>query len=581
MPVGRLRSIGWARLTSNFPDRELIVALLGICEYGARIGYEGCRTSTTIHPNLPTANNDPILVTADILSELERNRIIRYKDRASLPNNYTASPLGLTDKSDGSKRRIHHLSYPSGDPAAINNGIPTEYGAITYSTIEEAVEAIQYLGRDSILIKRDFESAFRHIPVSPLDSPLLGFQWKEQYYSELYLPFGLRTAPYLFNLFAEVFHWILETELSRITPTAKVIHYLDDFLIVLPSCGILGKCTELFSKLSEEVGLSVKESKSEEGVRACFGGVEFDTARMVIRLPASKILKARNIVQELVDRKSVSLHDLQRITGYLNFISVVIPLGRTFLRRLYNMELYFPPGSQHIRRRMSREAKKDLIWWSQILEDPPERLLSLRERDRILAWSDASSTKGLGGYYIRGTETHPGPESAFAISSPSYLAKAREHINTQEMRAVEQVLLYWGALWKGKSLLMHTDNRAVAHALTNRTIRGAAMEVLRRCLLLAAEHDLEVEARWITTKDNALADALSRLDYGRIADIAPQLISPTCTLQQRGFLIYRKRVFQPAPPTTSGAGSHQLPDGHMTPRGHASQSFAPSLDTGT
>ena len=38
----------------------------------------------------------------------------------------------------------------------------------------------------------------RHIPVLPSDSPLLGFHWDNQFSCERFLPFGLRTAPYLF-----------------------------------------------------------------------------------------------------------------------------------------------------------------------------------------------------------------------------------------------------------------------------------------------------------------------------------------------------------------------------------------------
>ena len=63
------------------------------------------------------------------------------------------------------------------------------------------------------------------------------------------------------------------------------------------------------------------------------------------------------------------------------------------------------------------------------------------------------------------------------------------------MRAVEEVLLHWGSEWKGMTLVIHVDNRAVAHAVFNRTIRGGSMNVLGRCLLLASESDLDLEAR--------------------------------------------------------------------------------------
>jgi len=81
--------------------------------------------------------------------------------------------------------------------------------------MEEGIEAVQKLGKNCILVKRDFASAFRHIPVSPEDSPLLGFHWLDKYYAQRFLPCGLRTAPYLFNLFAKVFHWILEQHLEE------------------------------------------------------------------------------------------------------------------------------------------------------------------------------------------------------------------------------------------------------------------------------------------------------------------------------------------------------------------------------
>jgi len=67
------------------------------------------------------------------------------------------------------------------------------------------------------------------------------------------------------------------------------------------------------------------------------------------------------------------------------------------------------------------------------------------------------------------------------------------------------------------------------------------MQVLRRCLLLATEYDLDLQARWISTKENALADALSRFEYQKVADIALQLISPNSNHLRRGFQTFSNR----------------------------------------
>jgi len=132
---------------------------------------------------------------------------------------------------------------------------------------------------------------------------------------------------------------------------------------------------------------------------------------------------------------------------------------------------------------------------------------------------------------------------AFAISLPRYITRTSEHINTKEMRAVEQALLHWGNKWREMKVVMHTDNKAVVYGMENRTIRGGSMKVLRRCLLLAAEFDLKIEAKWIPTRDNALADALSRFDFNKITNLAPQLIHPSFNPRDHGFLMYNKRDY--------------------------------------
>jgi len=217
----------------KLPDREVTSDVTGICRYGARIGFNGRREALIIHPNLATLHPDTDQVMAHILHGPQARRLLLYLNKDSLPNHYTASPLGLTDKSDGSKRRIHHPSYATQCTSSINGGIPEEYGTILSSGIKDAILAIQNMGTSSLLIKHDSECTFRHIPVFPLDSALLSLEWKGRYYTECFLLFGFRTAPYLCNLFSEVFHWILQEELKTQGLPGSIIHYVDNFLNVI------------------------------------------------------------------------------------------------------------------------------------------------------------------------------------------------------------------------------------------------------------------------------------------------------------------------------------------------------------
>jgi len=99
---------------------------------------------------------------------------------------------------------IFGLSYP--EFKSVNDGVPKEFDAIIYKSLDTAIHLVAQTEKGVVMLKRDLKSAFRHIPVSPLDQWLLLFEWNGKYYVDMSLPLGLRTAPRLFNLFAEALH---------------------------------------------------------------------------------------------------------------------------------------------------------------------------------------------------------------------------------------------------------------------------------------------------------------------------------------------------------------------------------------
>ena len=69
------------------------------------------------------------------------------------------------------------------------------------------------------------------MPVRQEDWNLLGIHWKSKYYIDTCLPFGLRSAPFLFNRLADAIHWILQNNYE----VHHLLHYLDDFLTAGPA----------------------------------------------------------------------------------------------------------------------------------------------------------------------------------------------------------------------------------------------------------------------------------------------------------------------------------------------------------
>lgn len=221
---GPLKAGGWEVLLHEHPDRIFTKTLVLITKYRARVGYSGPQRYLLNKPH-PSALQAPRILTQDLEKQVLHDRLDRLCGTPPPP--YISSPLGLVEKHDGGWRRIHDLSYPHGE--SVNDGIPQEHGTLEYATFDDGVAALLCQGSGAILIKRDLADAFRHVPVAAADFWLLGFHYDKAFWIDRFLPFGLRTAPYLFDLFAKGLHWIL----AGLMRWSLILHYLDDFFAVL------------------------------------------------------------------------------------------------------------------------------------------------------------------------------------------------------------------------------------------------------------------------------------------------------------------------------------------------------------
>ena len=59
------------------------------------------------------------------------------------------------------------------------------------------------------MAKFNVVSVYRNVAIHPDDCPLLSMQWRGQYFVDLVLPFGLRSAPFIFAAIADLVEWIL------------------------------------------------------------------------------------------------------------------------------------------------------------------------------------------------------------------------------------------------------------------------------------------------------------------------------------------------------------------------------------
>jgi hypothetical protein len=382
----------WARLLAQYPG-DLPALIYGILTYGCSIGYQGPEVRIR-SKNLETASLDPRLMTEMLRKDLAMGRVIIVNENA-FP--FISSPLGFVPKQGDKLRRIHHLSYPR--KTSTNNGINRDYGYLEYIRIWDVVDQVLKAGRGCFIMKRDMEAAFRNIPVASAQQWLLGFHWHGQNYKERCLPFGLRTAPFIFNLFAEALQWLLHSWLQW----DMVSHLLDDVIHIIPENEVflLDQKAVDYIRLCNVLGIPMSKEKDAMGQVVTVLGYEIDTIHSMIRLPPEKLAKAVKCTQAALAMGSMTLWELQVLTGYLSWCAPAVQLGWVFCRRLWDWQRDFK-AHKRPRERIPRVVREDLTWWDELLPQfNGTRFFETKSRAIFHLFTDGC-IYGIGGFFYAG-----------------------------------------------------------------------------------------------------------------------------------------------------------------------------------
>lgn len=350
------------------------------------------------------------------------------------------------------------------------------------------------------LAKLDLESAYRMIPVHPQDRPLLGMKWKEETLVDTTLPFGLRSAPKVFNMVADCLQWVFYNQGVHF-----VTHYLDDFLFMgEPSTTHCGRDLELALSLCETLGVQISKEKLEgPATQLDFLGIQLDTMRLELRLPEVKLGRLSQTIRQWRTKRSCTKRNLLSLIGQLQHACKVVRPGRTFLRRMIELSTVAKEPHHHIR--LNQGFRSDLEWWAQFLHKwNGISLMSsvCQTPPSVIVTSDASGNWGCGAFV---------GETWFQVKWPESWTPL--HITIKELLPIVLACALWGHKWKGQSVLCRSDNAAVVAAVNSGRSKAqdsTAMHLLRCDFFFAARDGYTLHARHIAGKCNIAADALSR-----------------------------------------------------------------------
>jgi len=302
----------WQRYLQAYPIQELAQYFITGLMTGFRIGFTPQAPLHSAKKNMSSALAHPSVVDDYLQAELDHKRIAGPFSPSQCQGVHI-SRFGVIPKGHQPNkwRLIVDLSHPSG--SSVNDHIPKSLCSLSYITVDNAIQKILEYGQYTILAKVDIKSAFRLIPVHPTDRHLLGMRWRRQVYIDTCLPFGLRSAPKLFNILADLVSWIAVQH-----GISCILHYLDDFLLVGPPQSLICQQNlETFLGLCFDLGIPLASEKIEgPSTSLTFLGIIIDTNRMEIRLPDDKIARLYTTLEKWLSKKSATKRKILSLVGH-------------------------------------------------------------------------------------------------------------------------------------------------------------------------------------------------------------------------------------------------------------------------
>ena len=370
---------------------------------------------------------------------------------------------------------------------------------------------------NDFMVKFDLKSACHHVAIADSHRKYLGFQWNTRYFWFCALPFGLATAPFIFNKITKplIVHWRKQG--------FKAFLYFDDGTAAAASCEeaeVMAGCMQSDLK---QAGFIVNEAKSQWKPAQTMEvlGYEIDLTCAVFRATQAKCDRVVAAAQQLVDRrKSVRARAIASFVGLIQSLRLAIgPSTSLWTRSLYSKLAEVSNMDHHLH--LSQPATKELRFWLTFFGKQPVQfpIKPVNPKVEVLTYSDASNM-AWGGFCA-----HQGAiaQGNFSIEEQG----PRTSSTWREVYGMRKVIESLISMLSNRIVLHRTDNQNVVRVVKSGSRVPAIQQEVIQLTEVCQEYCVHLVVEWIPRDLNVLADMLSkqndRTDYQLCPEVFRQL----------------------------------------------------------
>jgi hypothetical protein len=483
------------------------VDLSSLLRNGADLGFTGDRRGR-FAPNHRSARENSDFVDSQITAYIAAGIVAGpfANGRPFAANDMACSPLGVVPKWPSGHRLILDLSA-SGVNAAID--VPK----FKYSRLDDFLKGVT---RETYLCKRDVDQAYLRVALRPEDVKLCCFYWRRAYYCYLRLPFGAKSAPFLFCAIADAAKAAFIARWSSVFEFV-LASYADDSFARSESEDDLLAIYTLWGAVLAAIGLT-PSLKPDKAVGPCKAlgllGVHVDITSGFLSLPQLKRDKWFPQISAWL-ANPITRKDLERLCGQLCWLCFIQPLCRAFVQPFRDV-LYADASRRAwsaagvLHRSLHEIIPDEAHFVSELLRTSSCRrsLFSDGTDERVSVFSDAAwSTQRAG------AATSDGEVVAYDASDLIQFGLITD-INELECYGVLRAALHWAThrVAVNTRLCLFSDNTGTVGWIKRGAVprRPFLNRLLQQLAMCAAQRSLTIVCAHVPGRRNRVADAISR-----------------------------------------------------------------------
>ena len=252
------------------------------------------------------------------------------------------------------------------------------------------------------------------------------------------------------------------------TKRKAITNYLDDFLFVAVTQWICDQMLRQFIEVCTFLNIPIALEKTEWATTCIvFLGILLNGESLTISIPLEKQRKALNLLNEILDKKKITVKQIQVLTGYLNFLTKAIVPSRTFTRRLYaklQQKELNKQGKQlkpfhHVK--IDQEMCFDCEVWRMFLNNFQvsvvcRPMIDVNDKAQTATllefYSDASAGKRSGFRAVFNKQW------LYAQWENNFIKEKQPSIGYLELVGVISAMLTWGHQLKNRRVIVYCDN---------------------------------------------------------------------------------------------------------------------------